>query len=196
MGTDAVKTGMLFNGEIVELVASKIKKYDWSQIVVDPVMIAKGGAALLQQEAVEAMRRYLLPAATIITPNIPEAEELSGMKINDVEDMKAAAQILVEYGTKNVIIKGGHGSEDKLTDLLFDGHKFTELESKRLSTKNTHGTGCTFAAAVAASLAKGKSMEEAFQTGKEFVYYAIQKDLHIGNGHGPTNHWAYQECKK
>ncbi|WP_445491006.1 bifunctional hydroxymethylpyrimidine kinase/phosphomethylpyrimidine kinase [Niallia sp. 03133] len=196
MGTDAVKTGMLFNGEIVELVASKIKKYNWSQIVVDPVMIAKGGAALLQKEAVDAMRRYLLPAATVITPNIPEAEELSGMKIKDVVDMKAAAEILYEYGTKNIIIKGGHGIGDSLTDLLFDGQKFMELESKRLFTKNTHGTGCTFAAAVAASLAKGSSIEEAFQTGKEFVYLAIRKDLHIGKGHGPTNHWAYQESKK
>ncbi|WP_445506226.1 bifunctional hydroxymethylpyrimidine kinase/phosphomethylpyrimidine kinase [Niallia sp. 03190] len=193
IGTDAVKTGMLFSGEIIELVVSKIKKYNWSQIVVDPVMIAKGGAALLKQEAIDAMCQYLLPIATVITPNIPEAEELTGISINTWDDRKLAAEKLYELGAKNVIIKGGHGSGDLLIDLLFDGKNYTELQSKRFSTKNTHGTGCTFAAATAACLANGKSMEESFRIAKDFVYYAIKEDLHIGNGHGPTNHWAYQK---
>ncbi|GKU80765.1 bifunctional hydroxymethylpyrimidine kinase/phosphomethylpyrimidine kinase [Niallia sp. NCCP-28] len=193
MGTDAVKTGMLFNSEIIELVVSKIKQYRWRQVVVDPVMIAKGGSALLQQEAVFAMKKYLLPVAAVITPNIPEAEELTGLKIKSLAERKLAAEALFELGAKNVIIKGGHATDDNLADLLFDGKDFVELYSKRISTKNTHGTGCTFAAAVAACLAKGQTMEDAFQIAKEFVYCAIQKDLHIGSGHGPTNHWAYQE---
>ncbi|MFT8321880.1 MAG: bifunctional hydroxymethylpyrimidine kinase/phosphomethylpyrimidine kinase [Bacillus sp. (in: firmicutes)] len=193
IGTDAIKTGMLFNGEIIELVVAKIKKYNWQQIVVDPVMIAKGGSTLLQKEAIDAMCSLLLPVATVITPNIPEAEELTGIKIKNLHDRKLAAERLYELGAKNVIIKGGHGDEEELIDLLFDGKKYTELQSTRFSTKNTHGTGCTFAAAIAASLANGELMEEAFRIGKEFVYHAIQKDLHIGNGHGPTNHWAYQE---
>lgn len=193
MGTDAVKTGMLFSSDIIELVVSKIKQYAWQRVVVDPVMIAKGGSALLQQEAVFAMKKYLLPKATVITPNIPEAEELTGLKITSLADRKLAAEALFALGAKNVIIKGGHDNDENLTDLLFDGNSFVELYSKRISTKNTHGTGCTFAAAVAACLAKGQTVEEAFKIAKEFVYCAIKEDLHIGNGHGPTNHWAYQE---
>ena len=196
MGTDAIKTGMLFSSDIIELVVSKVKQYAWRQVIVDPVMIAKGGSALLQQEAVSAMKKYLLPIATVITPNIPEAEELTGIKITSLAERKLAAEALFALGAKNVIIKGGHEEEEHLTDLLFDGKSFFELHTKRVSTKNTHGTGCTFAAAVAACLAKGQTVEEAFKVAQAFVYCAIQWDLHIGNGHGPTNHWAYQEQQK
>lgn len=195
IGVDAVKTGMLFSSEIIDLVVSKIKKYKWNQVIVDPVMIAKGGASLLQKQAVDRMKKSLIPYSTVITPNIPEAEELTGLEIKSLSDRKKAAQMLHELGAKNVIIKGGHGSEETLIDLLFDGVSFTKLTSIKVATKNTHGTGCTFAAALTASIANGYSTIESFQIARDFVFAAISNDLHIGNGHGPTNHWAYQQIK-
>lgn len=193
IGTDAVKTGMLFDSNIIELVAAKITKYKWDNVVVDPVMIAKGGASLLQREAIAALKHQLIPLATVITPNIPEAEELTGFSIHTMEEKKEAARTLHSFGVKHVIMKGGHGEGNDLVDLLYDGNDFFTLESKRLNTKNTHGTGCTFAAAMAAALAKGMSVHKSFEIAKRFVYLAIKYDLNIGKGHGPTNHWAYAE---
>lgn len=196
LGADAVKTGMLFSSDIIEAVSNKIKQFKWQNVVVDPVMIAKGGASLLQKEAVNAMRQHLVPLAMIITPNIPEAEVLAVMSIQNLEDRKEAARRLHRLGAKNVIIKGGHdsGSED-LLDLLYNGEEFFYLTSKRIQTKNSHGTGCTFAAALTAEIAKGKTIKEAFQEAKNFIQAAIEDDLQIGNGHGPTNHWAFQKRK-
>ncbi|MFX3623567.1 MAG: bifunctional hydroxymethylpyrimidine kinase/phosphomethylpyrimidine kinase [Ectobacillus sp.] len=194
MGTDAVKTGMLFSSEIIEAVAGEIKSFGWKNIVVDPVMIAKGGASLLQKEAVQALKSHLLPLATVVTPNIPEAEVLTGMAIRTLEDRKQAAQHLRELGVQYVVIKGGHDElEEKAIDMLYDGSEFFYFESKRIETKNTHGTGCTFAAAVTAELAKGNDVREAVATAKAFIQAAIEDDLQIGQGHGPTNHWAYQK---
>lgn len=193
---DALKTGMLFNSEIIELVADKIKEYRWKNLVIDPVMIAKGGANLLQQEATEAMKKKLLPLATVLTPNIPEAEVLTGRDIRNIEERKEAAKRLNAMGVTYVVIKGGHGDEKEAIDLLFDGSDFSSLVAERIPTKNTHGTGCTFSAAITASLANGFSINDAFQLGKEFIHQAIKNDLHIGSGHGPTNHWAYQESKR
>lgn len=193
---DALKTGMLFNSEIIELVADKIKQYKWENLVVDPVMIAKGGANLLQKEAIDAMKKKLLPIATVLTPNIPEAEELTGLNIQNMADRKEAAKRLSALGVSNVIIKGGHGKEKESVDLLYDGTCFSSLLAKRIPTKNTHGTGCTFSAAITAALANGYSVKDAFQLGKDFIHQAIKMDLHIGSGHGPTNHWAYQESKR
>lgn len=190
---NALKTGMLFNSEIIELVAHNVKKYKWDNLVIDPVMIAKGGANLLQLEAIESMKKYLLPLATIITPNIPEAEELTGMKINSLEDRKEVAKELVNMGVTNCIIKGGHGREEEAIDLLYDGSHFSTLLTTRIQTKNTHGTGCTFSAAMTASLAQGDSLITSFQRAKEFTHAAIKYDLQIGKGHGPTNHWAFKE---
>ncbi|WP_400241634.1 bifunctional hydroxymethylpyrimidine kinase/phosphomethylpyrimidine kinase [Niallia sp. JL1B1071] len=193
---DALKTGMLFNSEIIELVADKIKQYKWGNLVVDPVMIAKGGANLLQKEAAESMKKKLLPLATVLTPNIPEAEELTGMNIQNMEERKEAAKRLSAMGASFVIIKGGHGEEEESVDLLYDGSSYSSLLAERIPTKNTHGTGCTFSAAITAALANGYSINDAFQLGKNFIHQAIKMDLHIGSGHGPTNHWAYQESKR
>lgn len=189
---DAVKTGMLFNSEIIKVVSEKIKQYSWTNLVVDPVMIAKGGAPLLQEEAIDALKHFLLPIATVITPNIPEAEVLSGQKIQSINDRKKAAEIIFNLGAKNVMIKGGHSEGEAMIDLLFDGNEFFQFESKRIVTKNTHGTGCTFSAAITAELAKGKNIREAIAIAKDFIQAAIEDDLMIGSGHGPTNHWAYR----
>jgi hydroxymethylpyrimidine/phosphomethylpyrimidine kinase len=194
MGTDAVKTGMLFNAEIIKGVSEKIEYYNWKNVVVDPVMIAKGGASLLQLEAISALKQYLLPLALVITPNIPEAEVLTGMTIRSDEDKREAAKMLYDFGVKNVVVKGGHDEDrDESVDLLYDGNEFTAFTSIRVQTKNTHGTGCTFSAAVTAELAKGVSVYEAVSKAKNFIQAAIEDQLHIGQGHGPTNHWAYQK---
>lgn len=193
LGADAIKTGMLFNSEIIEAVSDQIKRFNWSRVIVDPVMIAKGGASLLQDEAVEALKNHLLPLALVVTPNIPEAEVLTGMKVNNLDDRQTAAKILHSYGVKNVVIKGGHAdSEEQLVDLLFDGTEFSYFTSRRIDTKNTHGTGCTFAAAITAEVAKGKSIFDAVETAVDFIQEAIKEDIGLGLGHGPTNHWAYQ----
>ncbi|KMY53417.1 phosphomethylpyrimidine kinase [Bacillus sp. FJAT-27231] len=193
MGTDALKTGMLFSGEIIQSVAKKIEEFSWKKVVIDPVMIAKGGASLLQEEAIRAMKESLIPLAAVITPNIPEAEVLTNMLIQSIEDRKRAAKKLYELGVKNVVIKGGHSDDgETLIDLLYDGRDFLYFTSRRIQTKNTHGTGCTFAAAVTAELAKGQDVKEAVELAVNYVHAAIEMDLQIGKGHGPTNHWAFK----
>jgi hydroxymethylpyrimidine/phosphomethylpyrimidine kinase len=197
MGADAIKTGMLFNAEIIEIVAKSLSFYKWENVVVDPVMIAKGGASLLQREAISAMKKYLLPLSRVITPNIPEAEVLTGMSIQTTEDKKNAAKKLFDLGVKNIVIKGGHDDDaTKSVDLLFDGKEFFTFSSSRIQTKNTHGTGCTFSAVITAELAKGVSVYEAVLLAKDFIQAAIEEDLEIGQGHGPTNHWAYRNREK
>lgn len=193
---NALKTGMLFNSETIDAVAKFIESYSMKNIVVDPVMIAKGGASLLQTEAVEALKGKLLPLATIVTPNIPEAEVLTGIKIETMNDRKQAAKLLYSMGAKSVMIKGGHDQESEvMIDLLYDGQQFHTFTSTRVSTKNTHGTGCTFSAAITAQLAKGCSVVQAVEVAKNFIQAAIEEDLLIGSGHGPTNHWAYKRNK-
>jgi hydroxymethylpyrimidine/phosphomethylpyrimidine kinase len=190
---DAVKTGMLFSAEIIEAVAGRVKAFAWEHLVVDPVMIAKGGEPLLQDDAVEAVKKYLIPLAKVITPNIPEAEVLTGMKIDSMEARKEAAKKLYDMGAKYVVMKGGHDTGEQLIDLLYDGETFMEWKSRRIQTKHTHGTGCTFAAAITAELAKGRAVQEAVETAKAFIQAAIEDELGIGQGHGPTNHWAYRK---
>jgi hydroxymethylpyrimidine/phosphomethylpyrimidine kinase len=194
MGADAVKTGMLFCAEIIEAVAEQVKRYRWENLVVDPVMIAKGGASLLQREAIQAMKKSLLPLAQVITPNIPEAEVLTRMSIQSMDEKRKAAKRLYDLGVKNIVIKGGHDEDpSKSIDLLFDGAEFYTFSSKRIDTKNTHGTGCTFSAAITAELAKGAGIYDAISKAKNFIQAAIEDDLHIGQGHGPTNHGAYRK---
>jgi hydroxymethylpyrimidine/phosphomethylpyrimidine kinase len=194
IGADAVKTGMLFNAEIIKVVSEKLRIYQWGNVVVDPVMIAKGGASLLQREAISAMKKYLLPLSKVITPNIPEAEVLTNMVIRTSNDKKEAAKRLFESGVKNVVIKGGHDeNESDSTDLLFDGKEFYTFTTKRIITKNTHGTGCTFSAVITAELAKGSTVYEAVLKAKDFIQAAIEDQIEIGHGHGPTNHWAYRK---
>jgi hydroxymethylpyrimidine/phosphomethylpyrimidine kinase len=190
IGVDAVKTGMLSQVPIIQTVARKIRENNIPNLVVDPVMVAKGGARLLEQDSQKALIEYLLPLATVVTPNLPEAEVLTGMTIRTVDDMKEAAKRIHDFGAKNVVVKGGHLEGDAL-DILFDGTSFEQFTVERFDTKHTHGTGCTFSAAITAELSKGKSVAEAVATAKEFITCAIQDTLGLGGGHGPTNHWAY-----
>ncbi|KOS67635.1 phosphomethylpyrimidine kinase [Lysinibacillus contaminans] len=190
----AIKTGMLFSSKIIQVIASQIKDLE-IPLIVDPVMIAKGGENLLQQEAIEALRIYLLPLATVLTPNIPEAEVLTGKKIESIADIKHAAETLIRLGVQCVVIKGGHLVDEKYaTDYVFfnNGRTFS-MQAKRINTKNTHGTGCTFSAALTAFIAQGLPLEQAIIEAKKFIQMAITHDLNIGNGHGPTNHFAYRK---
>ncbi len=197
LGTDAVKTGMLFSSDIIRGVAEKVKYYNWRNLVVDPVMIAKGGASLLQKEAVDALIQHLIPLAKVITPNIPEAEVLTGLSINSLTDREEAARTIIQMGAQSVVIKGGHEeSSQTVIDLFYDGNEFVYLDSKRIETKHTHGTGCTFSAAITAELAKGNQVIDAVKTAKAFIQAAIQDTLGIGSGHGPTNHWAFQRSNR
>ncbi|NNU82879.1 bifunctional hydroxymethylpyrimidine kinase/phosphomethylpyrimidine kinase [Geobacillus sp. BMUD] len=194
LGADAVKTGMLFSAEIIRTVAEQVKKHKWERLVVDPVMIAKGGAPLLQEEAVAALKEELLPMALVVTPNIPEAEALTGVVIRTMDDRREAARLLHRMGARYVVVKGGHDDDGEETvDLLYNGSEFSYFKSKRIDTRHTHGTGCTFAAAIAAELAKGRHPADAVATAKAFVQSAIAHPLGIGRGHGPTNHWAYRQ---
>lgn len=187
----AIKTGMLFDAAIIEGVVALLKGQQ-IPLIVDPVMIAKGGASLLQQQAVRAMKEQLLPIATVCTPNIPEAEVLTGRSIKTKQDIEQAANELLALGVQCVVMKGGHLDGALATDTVYwkDGH-FT-MTTPRIQTKDTHGTGCTFSAAITAQLAKGFSMKEAVIEAKKFIHLAISKPLSIGQGHGPTNHFAYK----
>lgn len=190
----ALKTGMLFSADIIKAVAKTIHTYGPPALIIDPVMIAKGGASLLQQEAVEAMKQYLLPMATLLTPNIPEAEVLAGMSIHEDEDVIEAGRRILDLGAKAVIMKGGHRKVDAYAEDVFlsiEGESFT-IRSEWIDTKDTHGTGCTFSAAITAEVAKGKPLQEAVITAKHFIQAAIAEGLSLGGGHGPTNHWAFQ----
>ncbi|WP_438433062.1 bifunctional hydroxymethylpyrimidine kinase/phosphomethylpyrimidine kinase [Gorillibacterium sp. sgz500922] len=201
VGTDlppaAVKTGMLFSGRIIGEVAAKAEVFEWRRLVVDPVMIAKGGSALLLEEAVDTLRRRLLPLAEVVTPNLPEAEALTGRTIRSLPDREAAARQLADLGVRCVVIKGGHDeAQEAAVDLVFDGQRFTYLESPRVFTPHTHGTGCTFSAAVAAGLAQNLPLLDAVRLAKAFIQAAIEDSLGFGGGHGPTNHFAYRRRKE
>jgi hydroxymethylpyrimidine/phosphomethylpyrimidine kinase len=189
IGTDAAKTGMLSSAAIVALVAQKAGEYTIENLVVDPVMVAKSGDALLAADAQNAMREQLLPLALVATPNAPEAEALTGVRIDGPDAMREAAVRLHALGVRWAIVKGGHVSAGaEALDIVYDGHSFTELRAPRFDTKNTHGTGCTFSSAIAAGLARGLAPLEAIQRAKRYVSRAIETSLAIGHGHGPTNH--------
>lgn len=192
---NAIKTGMLFSAEIIEAVASTLTLYGPPPLIIDPVMIAKGGAALLQQEAVEAMKHHLLPMATLLTPNIPEAEVLAGIDIREDQDVVEAGKRILDLGATAVIMKGGHRKIGTFAEDLFlstKGESF-RMRSEWINTKDTHGTGCTFSAAITAEVAKGSTLREAVVTAKHFIQAAITDSIALGNGHGPTNHWAFQQ---
>lgn len=191
IGVDAVKTGMLANAEIIAVVAAKVREHDLPNLVVDPVMVAKSGDALLREDARETLVRELIPLAKVLTPNLHEARALSGIEIESLEEMREAARAIHELGAQNVVVKGGHlpGSGESV-DILYDGRDFIEFTAPRIETRNTHGTGCTFASAIAAELAKGKSVPEAVRAAKEFITIALRHSLPLGRGHGPTNHFA------
>ena len=199
IGTDAVKTGMLSSSAIIECVAGSLQRHAGlpgvSRLVVDPVMVAKSGDSLLRQEAVAALKERLIPLAAVVTPNVPEAETLTGVSIADDEGMAEAARRIVGMGARAVVVKGGH-REGPATDLYYDGVSFREFSAPRFDTPNTHGTGCTFASAVAAGLALGMAAEDAVGKAKEFVTEAIRASFPIGGGHGPLHHfWAAEQTR-
>lgn len=186
---DAVKIGMLSEEKCMYAVAEGLKKYKPNNIVVDPVMYAKGGCPLMNPEAIDVLIKEIIPLADIITPNIPEAEKIAGIKIENIDDMKKACQIIYNMGTKAVLVKGGHGESENSIDILFDGKDFHSYSSERINTKNTHGTGCTLSSAIASNLALGRTMAQAVLKSKQYVTTAIKHSLAIGKGHGPTNHF-------
>ena len=193
IGVDAVKTGMLANAAIIEAVAAAIESLDLPRVVVDPVMIAKSGDLLLEPEAVAALRTELLPRALVVTPNVPEAEALAGMTIPTVKEARRAARRIRDLGPKAVVIKGGHLDGDEIVDVFWDGSELVELRGPRVKSESTHGTGCTFASAIAANLALGVPLVTAVEAAKAYVAGAIRYAPRLGRGHGPLHHlWQYQ----
>ena len=188
IGTDVVKTGMLFSAAIIEAVAGKMEEHSLARVVVDPVMVAASGDRLLQEEATEALRTRLLPLATVVTPNAPEAEVLVGRKLETLEDYRNAAREIVGMGAAAAVVKGGH-AEGPATDILFDGKEIRAFTAQRIDTNSTHGTGCTFASAIAVGLARGLSVREAVSEAKRYVSAAIRQAFPMGRGHGPLNHF-------
>jgi hydroxymethylpyrimidine/phosphomethylpyrimidine kinase len=186
---DAVKTGMLANAAIVEAVAAALVRWRLPHVVVDPVMVAKSGDHLLDPAALSALKAVLLPVAAIVTPNREEAAELAGRAVRTVEDAREAARQITDTGCRAVVIKGGHFEGARLVNLLFDGRDFTEVVTERITSTNTHGTGCTFAAALAARLALGRSLAQAVQDATDYVAGAIAHAAPIGHGHGPVEHF-------
>lgn len=190
IGVDAAKCGMLANEDIIRATARAIRDFEIPSVVVDPVMIATSGDALLAPEAVSALREELVPLATVITPNLAEAEALLGLDrgaLQTVEQMKDAARDLHKLGSAWTVVKGGHFTGDAI-DIAYDGSAFIELRGKRLDTPNTHGTGCTFSSAIACGLARGLPVRQTLREAKEFITWAIAHSLPLGAGHGPTNH--------
>lgn len=186
---DAAKTGMLSNAAIIEVVAAKVKAYAITRLVVDPVMVAKGGAPLLQSGAVKALIEHLLPLALVVTPNVPEAEVLWGQRIVGLAEMREAAQRIHDLGPRYVVLKGGHLGI-RAIDLLYDGSTFTMLDAERIDTPHTHGTGCVFSAVITAELAKGSPVPEAVAGAKRFITVAIRHGFRLGKGIGPTDPMA------
>jgi len=189
IGVDAVKTGMLPTEEIIQMVARKIKKYNLKKVVIDPVMIAKGGKTLMQQKARKALIKELIPLASVITPNIPEADILSKMNITSIADMKKAAAKIYELGVRNVLIKGGHlagARKSDVTDVLYNG-SYYEFSSKRITLKDIHGTGCTYASALAAGIAGGDNIINAALKAKILIASAIKNAVKPGKGYSSAN---------
>ena len=185
---DAINIGMVSRPETIEIIAKTLKKYPLPPLVIDPVMISKSGYNLLQPEAQKALIDLLLPMATLITPNLPEAEVIVGYKIDTLDLMQQAARDLHTLGCTYVLVKGGH-LEDDPTDVLFDGERFFFLHVKRLETKNTHGTGCTLSSAIAANLAKGMCVKTAVEEAKAYITEAITHGFALGKGVGPVHHF-------
>ncbi len=193
IGADAIKIGMMHSSDVIEVVCRQLDKFNIRNVVVDPVMVATSGHRLIEQSAVEALKAELLPRARVITPNIPEAEILLGTQITDQQALPEMARQLSMGGRVSVLLKAGHLTEDRLTDILYDAEhdQIVELTSQRLSTPNTHGTGCTLSSALAAMLAKGMELSDAARAAKEYINSAIISGsrFEIGGGHGPVDHF-------
>lgn len=189
IGCDVVKTGMLSNSAIIKTVAEDLRFYKMKKIVVDPVMRAKGGDPLLKPDAQETLISEIFPLSTIVTPNLPEVEILSGISISNKNQMKEAAKRIRNLGPLYVLIKGGHLENKEAIDILYDGRDFYEFSSPRIETPHTHGTGCTYASAIAAGLARGWEIKDAIKRAKSYVTGAIKNSFPIGTGRGPVNHF-------
>lgn len=185
---DAVKIGMLSTEPCMKAVARKLEQYKPNNVVIDPVMYAKNGCPLMDPNSIETLIKVIIPRADLLTPNIPEAEKISNAKISSTEDMKMVAKRIYDMGCKNVLVKGGHAIGNAL-DVLYDGKDFYYFEVKRINTKNTHGTGCTFSSAIASNLALGMTMPAAVDKAKKYITTAIEHSLNIGKGNGPTHHF-------
>lgn len=185
---DAIKIGMVSKTETIKTIANTLGKYQINNLVVDPVMVSKSGFHLLQTDAKEALINYLLPMATVVTPNIPEAEVIAGLEIQNLNDMKKAAEVIHKMGPKYVLVKGGH-MEGEAVDILYDGQNFNYYNSPRINTKNTHGTGCTLSSAIASNLGKGFSVTESIEKAKKYITIAIENSFPIGKGVGPVHHF-------
>ncbi|WP_425449606.1 bifunctional hydroxymethylpyrimidine kinase/phosphomethylpyrimidine kinase [Dethiothermospora halolimnae] len=189
---DGVKIGMVSKTDTIKVIAEKLKKYSAKNIVLDPVMISKSGFDLLKSEAKDTLINELLPLATIVTPNIPEAEVISGEDIKTIGDMESVSKSISKMGPRYVLLKGGHLDGDAI-DVLYDGENIHHFNSKRIATKNTHGTGCTLSSAITSYLAKGYSIKDAIKNAKDYITNAIKYSLDIGKGVGPTNHFFKTE---
>ncbi len=185
---DAIKIGMLHSTEVIKKVLKALEKIKVKKIILDPVMIAKGGARLIDEKAIKILKKELIKKVDLITPNIPEAEVLTEMKINTVEDMILAANKLIVLGAKNVLIKGGHLNKKKLFDIFLSKKDFKIFESKKFITKNTHGTGCTLSSAITTFYSCGKSIKKSCELAIKYVNSAIKSNPKLGKGHGPINH--------
>jgi len=193
IGADAVKIGMLYSAELIEAVSESLNKYRARNIVLDPVMVAQSGDKLLQDDAIQAIKDHLMPVADVVTPNLPEAEVLLGQKIEGFEDMQRAARSLAQFGSRSVLIKGGHLEESTSTDLLYltEEDRFVILEAERVDSRNNHGTGCTLSSAIAAYISRGSQIEDAVRKAKTYIQNAIRAGAayKIGQGHGPVHHF-------
>ncbi len=192
---DAVKIGMVSDKDLIESIVKKLKQYNAKNIVVDPVMVATSGAKLLSDDAINTLVTKLIPLADIITPNIPEAEVLSDMKINNVSDMEQAIKIIAKLGAKSTLLKGGHMVNDA-NDLLYSNNELLWINGKRINNPNTHGTGCTLSSAIASNLAKDYSIEESIRRAKYYLSNCLAQMLDLGKGSGPMDHgWNFKEIK-
>lgn len=200
LGVDAVKIGMLFNSEIIETVAKRLKAHAVEQVVLDPVMVSQSGSKLIEDEAIEALKHFLFPLSTTVTPNRPEAEALSGITIKDRSEMEEVARSLLEYGSESVLLKGGHFEEEHSLDCLVlrepdeEGNDIYWYKAIRITTNNTHGTGCTLSSAIASGLAKGETLPKSVENAKDYITGAIEAGsrYRIGRGSGPLHHF-YQD---
>jgi hydroxymethylpyrimidine/phosphomethylpyrimidine kinase len=191
IGADAVKTGMIANSEIIRVVAAKMREYGVPALVVDPVMVATSGDRLLREDAVAALTTELLPLATVVTPNLPEAAMLVGRPVESLAEMRDAARAIVGLGAQSAIVKGGHLEGDAI-DVFYDGNAFVELPARRIDTTSTHGTGCTLSSAIAALLARGEPLAAAIGEAKAYLSAAIAQAFPVGHGHGPVHHFHRQ----
>ncbi len=196
IGVDSAKTGMLSNSEIIRAVAEAVRELKIPNLVVDPVFVAKSGDRLLREDSIGALKRDLLPLASVVTPNIPEAGELCGQEIRKLREVEECARRIHDMGPRAVVIKGGHLEGDKVIDVLYEGgDEFHYFVRDRVNTSHTHGTGCTFSSAIAVFLGRGFSVKKAVEKAKVYVHNAIERAPGLGKGHGPLNHlWNIERC--